>query len=142
MDRGYNDYDLFDQLTRGGVFFVARIKKNASYVEISQNKLPITKRHILDDQHITLSNGSKYRKVAIFNEVNEQYLEFITNNFDLAADTIAQIYKSRWNIETFFKSVKQNFKIKTFVGTSKNAVLIQLWIALTAILILTYLKYK
>ena len=141
MDRGYNDYKFFERLSRDGVFFVTRLKQNACYEELKEQQLPSSKSHLLEDKTILIGN-CKYRMVTVFDEVNEMYLELLTNNFTLSADTIGRIYKDRWKIETFFRNIKQNLKIKTFVGTSENAVLIQFWTALIAMLILAYLKFK
>ena len=141
MDRGYNGYNLFNRLSNDGVFFVTRIKQNARYKELKNQPLPCNKRHLLEDVMIQIK-GVKYRLVTVFDEANEMFLELLTNNFKLSADTIGKIYKDRWKIETFFRNIKQNLKIKTFVGTSENAVLIQFWTALITILILSYLKFK
>ncbi len=141
MDRGYSDYNFFKKLSSDGVYFVSRIKINAKYEEVENRSLPDSKRHVLEDQIIMLG-GAKFRKVTVFDSVNEQYLELVTNHFKLSADTIGEIYRDRWKIETFFRTIKQNLKIKTFVGTSENAVQIQIWTALIAMLILTYLKFK
>lgn len=82
------------------------------------------------------------RLIDFYDEATKKTLRFLTNNFHLAATTIAQIYKSRWHIELFFKWIKQNLKIKSFLGTSKNAVLTQIWIVMSYYLLLTYIKYQ
>jgi len=115
---------------------------------IKENPLPDhADQHILLDELILLdpfNSGTSYperlRRVVVYNTENEQLIELITNQFSWTASTIAELYKQRWQIEIFFKTVKQMLKIKTFVGTSKNAVLIQIWTALITILILKYLK--
>jgi len=103
----------------------------------------------LSDERICLQGvltRSKYSKelrlIRYYDEENKKMLTFLTNNFKLAATTIAQIYKSRWQIELFFKWIKQNPKIKSFLGTSKNAVMTQIWVAVCYYLLLTYIKYQ
>jgi hypothetical protein len=145
-DRGYNDYSLFAQWTAQGVFFVTRMKDNALYEVVGERDVP-QNRHILKDELIQLT-GSKaeekcpypLRRIEVYIPETNEILVFLTNNMDLGATTIAAIYKDRWQIEIFFKILKQNLKIKTFVGTSANAVKIQIWTALIAMLILRYLQ--
>ena len=145
-DRGYNDYRLFGRWTAQGVFFVTRMKDNALYEVVGEREVP-QNRHILKDQLIQLT-GLKaeekcpypLRRVEVYVPESNEILVFLTNNMDLGATTIAAIYKDRWQIEIFFKALKQNLKIKTFVGTSPNAVKIQIWTALIAMLILRYLQ--
>jgi hypothetical protein len=145
-DRGYNDYSLFAQWTAQGVFFVTRMKGNALSVVVGERGLP-QNRNILKDELIQLT-GSKaeekcpypLRRIEVYVPETNEILVFLTNNMDLGATTIAAIYKDRWQIEIFFKILKQNLKIKTFVGTSANAVKIQIWTALIAMLILRYLQ--
>jgi hypothetical protein len=147
-DRGYNDYRLFARWTTAGVWFVTRMKDNARYEIVETHPVP-PHRHILSDQMIRLSGPHAaehcphlLRRVAVWNPEKEEVLVFLTNNVRLGATTIAAIYKDRWQIELFFKALKQNLKIKTFVGTSANAVKIQVWTALIAMLILRYLQLK
>ena len=147
-DRGYNDYALFGQWTAGGVYFVTRMKDNALYEVIGEKGVP-QNRHILKDEMIEL-RGPKaiekcpypLRRIEVYDPETEEVLVFLTNNLTLGATTIAAIYKERWQIEIFFKALKQNFKIKTFVGTSANAVKIQIWTALIAMLILRFLQLR
>jgi len=148
FDRGLIDYQQWGQWTKQGIYFVTRLKKNADYQIIKSKKVPRNK-HILKDQLIKLEgfySKSKcpyyLRLVQIWDAEKERMLTFVTNNLKLAAATIAAIYKDRWQIELFFKAIKQNLRIKTFVGTSFNAVMIQIWTALIAILILKYLKVR
>jgi hypothetical protein len=103
---------------------------------------------VLSDEQITLSGfytakdyPGKLRLVQYYDPEREVILEFLTNNFSLAASTIARIYKARWQIETFFKWIKQNLNIKSFLGTSPNAVMTQVWVAMCYYLLLTYIKY-
>jgi hypothetical protein len=147
-DRGYNDYALFGQWTSESVYFVTRMKDNALYEVIGANDVP-KNRNILKDEMIEL-RGPKaiercpypLRRIEVYDPETEQILVFLTNNFKLGATTIAAVYKERWQIEIFFKALKQNLKIKTFVGTSANAVKIQIWTALIAMLILRFLQLR
>jgi hypothetical protein len=147
-DRGYNDYLLFGKWTDQGVFFVTRMKDNALFEVVEEKPIP-QNRHILKDQIIRLT-GLKaeercpylLRRVEFYDAEKDTVFVFLTNNFPLGSTTIAAIYKDRWQIELFFKALKQNLKIKTFVGTSATAVKIQIWTALIAILILRFLQLQ
>jgi len=148
VDRGYLDYELFWSWTQGGVFFVTRQKDNAHYRVIEERAVP-QNRNILSDQLIELEGYYSHenypgplRRLEVWDEENEQLVVLLTNHLAFGATTIAAIYKDRWQIEIFFKTIKQNLKIKTFVGTSPNALLIQIWTALIAILVLKYLKHR
>lgn len=145
-DRGYNDYRLFAQWTDAGVYFVTRMKDNALF-EVVEEREPPHNRGILKDQIIRLTGpGAKakcphlLRRVEAVREDTGDILVFLTNHQSLGASTIAAIYKDRWQIELFFKALKQNLKIKTFVGTSANAVKTQIWTALISMLLLRYLQ--
>jgi len=147
-DRGYNDYRLFAKWIEDEVYFVTRMKDNALYKVIESRPLP-QNRSVLKDQIIQLSGIGAWekcpyplRRVEVWDEEKQQTLVFLTNHYEFGASTIAAIYKERWQIELFFKALKQNLKIKTFVGTSANAVKIQVWMALIAILILRYLQLR
>ncbi len=147
-DRGYNDYRLFAKWTEEQVYFVTRMKDNALYTVVEERAVP-QHRSVLKDQIVCLSSSTAWgkcpyplRRVEVWHEEKQQILVFLTNQFDFGASTVAAIYKERWQIELFFKALKQNLKIKTFVGTSANAVKIQVWTALIAILILRYLQLK
>ena len=147
MDRGYVDYLWLDALEFRGVFFVTRLKEGASI--LLEGEISTPKGNILADELISVPGSGKshnphrlLRRVIVWDEVNEREIVLVTNNFKLAATTIAALYKERWQIELFFKALKQNFKIKTFVGTSANAVYIQIWTALIAILLLKYLQMR
>ena len=145
-DRGYNDYSLFGKRTAQGVSFVTRMKNNTLYEVIKEQEIP-KNGHILKDEIIRLT-GTKadekcphpLRRIEVYNPEKDEILVFLTNNMKFGATTIAAIYKDRWQIELFFKALKQNLKIKTFVGTSANAVKIQIWTALIAMVILKYLQ--
>lgn len=147
MDRGYTDYSWYNALNSGGISFVTRQRKNANYRVLNRCDV-IKSKGITSDQTIQLT-GFKARNCTVplrrigyrDPETGKHYV-FLTNNFQLAAKTIAEIYKSRWQIELFFKWIKQNLKIKSFLGTSKNAVMTQIWIAMCIYLILAWLKFS
>lgn len=148
FDRGYINYKWYKQLENKGVFFVARQKSNASYRVIERRSVN-KQQGFRSDQTIRLTGFYKkkecdipLRRVSYRDpETGKRYI-FMTNNFKLSAKTIADIYKERWQIELFFKWIKQNLKIKTFLGTSKNAVLTQIWIAMIVYLMLAYIKFS
>lgn len=145
-DRGYNDYRLFAHWTQAGVFFVTRMKDNALFEVLDQRLVP-QNRNIVRDQTIRLTGvGAQdkcphlLRRIEALREDTGETLVFLTNHHQLGASTVAAIYKERWAVELFFKALKQNLKIKTFVGTSPNAVKIQIWTALIAMLLLRFLQ--
>lgn len=147
IDRGYTDYGWLWSLNLRKCFFVTRTKKDMAYRVIGQHE--VRGRGVLADETIELTvpqSAAKYpgkmRVVTYLDEESEKVYCFLTNNFRLAASTIAAIYKERWKIEIFFKWVKQNLKIKTFIGTSRNAVMTQIWIAMIYYLLLAYIKYQ
>jgi hypothetical protein len=147
-DRGYNDYALFGRWTAQGVYLVTLMKENAVYEVVGERKVP-QNRNILKDELIELRGLGAIekcpyalRRMEAYDPEKNEVLVFLTNNLTLGATTIAAIYKDRWQIETFFKALKQNLKIKTFVGTSANAVKIQIWAALIAMLILRFLQLR
>jgi len=147
-DRGYNDYALFGKWCANHIYFVTRMKENAAYKVVKIYPLP-RDRHIIRDEIIELTGVGAYekcpyqlRRIEFYNDEKQEALVFLTNHLNLAASTIAAIYKERWQIEIFFKALKQNLKIKTFVGTSANAVRIQIWTALIAMLILRFLQLR
>lgn len=147
-DRFYNDLFLLNIWDSKGVFFVIRHKDNLQYHVIKENPLPPKRyQHLLKDEIIELKNDDskqKYpqqlRRIAVWDDVNKQTIELITNHTDWAASTFAELYKSRWQVEIFFRDIKQLLHIKSFIGTSENAVMIQIWTALITILILKALK--
>ena len=148
IDRGYIDYDWFASLTSQEVYFVTRMKENAVYVVQEEFEVP-QNRNVLKDQLIYFPSQPKageepclFRRVEIWDEDKQESIVFLTNLLAFGATTIAAIYKDRWQVELFFKAIKQNLKIKTFVGTSANAVKTQVWTALIAILVLKYLQLK
>lgn len=146
FDRAYTDYTWYNLLNKNGIFFVTRQKSNATYELIERRSVSKT-QGLTSDQTITIK-GTKasdcpiaLRRIGFRDPETGKHYVFLTNNFKLAAKTIADIYKARWQIELFFKWVKQNLKIKSFIGTSKNAVLTQIWIALCMYLLLAYIKF-
>jgi hypothetical protein len=148
MDRGYVDYAWFGQLTTDGVVFVTRLKAAAAY-HVMETRQPPARSHVRRDEIIHLAGAQAaqdcphaLRRVEVWDPVQEQVLVFLTNDAGLGATTVAAIYKDRWQVELFFKALKQNLKVKTFVGTSANALHIQLWTALIAMLLLRYLQLK
>lgn len=143
FDRGYIDYDWFKTIDEKSAFFVTRLKEGMQYVVVSGGFCGTAS--VLTDERIEVASASypkELRLVRIYDPVRDEVFEFLTNNFSLPAKTIGDIYKSRWQIEAFFKWIKQNLKIKTFLGTSENAVLTQVWVAMCYFLLLAYLKYK
>ena len=148
VDRGYLDFKWLYSLTVSRVSFVTRAKKNFKYEVTGQHKKPKGKG-VLRDETVCMVNYSStqdypdtLRRVEFYDEEKKKILVFLTNNFKLAASTIAGIYKSRWQIELFFKWIKQNLKIKSFLGSSKNAVMTQVWVAMCYYLLLSYIKYQ
>lgn len=148
IDRGYNDYEWFAEMTRDGVFFVTRMKTNTIYAVEAECEVPAN-GNVLRDQIIRLPGlrnaGEEpvlFRRIEYWNQDKHEILVFFTNLLHLAASTIAAIYKGRWQVELFFKALKQTLKVKTFLGTSANAVKTQIWTALIAMLILKYLQMK
>ena len=148
FDRGYMDFGVFGAYQQNGVFFVTRAKSTLKYTVLGQHPLPCRKG-LLFDQEIQLSEQAQLydyphtlRLVGYKDPETGMVYRFLTNNFKLAAATIAQIYKSRWEIELFFKWIKQNLKIKSFLGTSKNAVMSQVWIAMIYFLLLSFIKHQ
>jgi hypothetical protein len=149
-DRGYNDYELFGRWTEEGVYFVTRLKDNAVYRAVKNLPVPQTRSGgVIKDQLIRFTGlGAKAKcahelpLVTFHDAEQDRSFEFLTNNFKLASSTIAAIYKDRWAVELFFKALKQNLKIKTFVGTTSNAVKTQVWTALITMLMLRFMQLK
>lgn len=148
FDKGFNDYAWFQRITDEKAFFVTRAKENAKASFVGQHEEPKAKGVIFDEiielnaPKARQNCPSRLRRIGFLDSETGNYFEFLTNNFTLAAGTIAKIYKGRWQIEVFFKWIKQNLKIKTFLGTSKNAVMTQIWVAMCYYLLLTYVKYQ
>ena len=148
MDKGYTDYSLYSYWTAEKVFFVTRLKDNATYEVIETRELPVN-RNILSDELIKFT-GYKARKdcpiplrrITVWDAENQKEITLLTNHYDFGSTTISVIYKDRWQIELFFKAIKQNLRIKTFVGTTENALYIQIWTALIAMLLIKFFQLK
>jgi hypothetical protein len=148
FDRGYADYDWFAALDAQGVFFVTRLKDNADYGVVERRPVPESSA-VRRDEIIFLYKAARgshldlfLRRIEVWDEEQKRILVFLTNHRGFAASTIAAVYRQRWQIELFFKALKQNLRIKTFVGTSSNALQIQIWTALIALLVLKYLQLR
>ena len=142
FDRGYTDYNWWDSLDKSGVYYVTRMKSSAVFELIERRPGPRPKK-IQDDWKVRLKGSETLQRIVFFyDEEEKDEYAFITNAHHLNAKTIADLYKERWQIELFFKWIKQNLKIKGFLGTSPNAVLSQIWVALCVYLLLAYLKFK
>jgi len=148
MDRGYLDFFRLYRLTKACAFFVIRAKKNLACQRVYSS--PVDRSTgLICDQIIVLTSPvslqfypNKLRRIKLRDTETGKVLVFLTNNFDLPATTIAQLYRSRWQIELFFKWIKQNLRIKAFYGTSENAVKTQIWIAVTIYLMIAILKKR
>jgi hypothetical protein len=148
VDRGYCDYQLYADWDKQGVYFVTRQKSNAAY-EVVKNFLPPQNSNIRADQNIRLTSAAAakvfpglLRRVVVWSEEHKCDIVLLTNKLDLSSTTIANIFKDRWEIELFFKVLKQHLKIKTFVGTSANALKTQIWTALITILLIKYMQFR
>jgi len=147
FDRGYADYDWWLGLEQQKVFFVTRLKDKADYAVMEKREVP-EKGNVRKDEVIILmklaAEGQEcfLRRIEVWVEEKQEIMVFVTNHLKLAASTIAAIYKDRWKIELFFKALKQSLKVKTFVGTSENAVQTQIWTALIAMLLVKYLQLR
>ncbi len=147
FDRGYNDYAFLYSIKEGYHTFVARLRSDAHILPLES--FAVTEKGVLKDQRIGFvldealeDYPEDLRLVTYHDEVHNKTYRFITNNFEFSAKTIADIYKARWQIELFFKWIKQHLKIKTFLGTSKNAVLTQIWVAMIYYLLLAWIKFQ
>ena len=147
MDRAYNDYSLWGAWTGRSIWFVTRLKDDALYEVFASRPVP-QNRNILSDQVIVLGGDKAQekcphllRRIVVWDEKNQREIVLLTNHLQFGATTVAAIYKDRWQIELFFKALKQNLKVKTFIGTSENALRIQIWTALIAMLLLKWMHY-
>jgi len=147
FDRGFTDCAWGKSLSEKNIRFVTRLKRRMPYT-IQERRKVTWKENVTSDQTIRLK-GSKakaydlvLRRIGYRDPETGQHLFFLTNDFDLAATTIAKLYRERWQIELFFKWIKQNLRIKSFFGRSRNAVLTQFWIAMIAYVLLAYLKFQ
>jgi Transposase DDE domain/Domain of unknown function (DUF4372) len=143
FDKAYINYKQFEAFTARNIFYVTRQKTNADYVSIEEFELPNDAQHILKDERIEITYKDnkeeikqQMRRVAFFSEKYGKAFVYITNNFEMTAVEIAAIYAQRWQIETFFKKLKQNFPLTYFFGDNANAIEIQIWCALIALLLL------
>lgn len=148
IDKAYNDYGWYNLLTKKGIFFVTRQKTNAKY-QVIERHLVVKSTGVTSDQTIRLTGIQtkkkcpiQLRRIGYRDAATGKHYVFLTNNFKLSAKTIADVYKARWQVELFFKWIKQNLKIKSFIGTSKNAVMTQIWIALCVYLLLAFIKFQ
>ncbi|MDH3903198.1 MAG: IS4 family transposase [Xanthomonadales bacterium] len=142
FDRGYTDYRWYQELTEDGVFFVSRLKSNA-IVTPGRKRRGRKSPGVVEDREIRLGKLSEtFRLVTCLDKETDITYQFVTNALDIPAQTVADLYKERWQIELFFKWIKQNLRVKSFLGTSMNAVKTQLWIALCAYLVLSFLKFQ
>jgi hypothetical protein len=147
FDKGYTDFAWFSALTAAGVFFVTRLKRQADY-RVIERRVPPQDRGIECDQIIRFRGRYTRKKCpdalrrVVLRTPGGDRLEFLTNHLTLGASTVARIYEDRWQIELFFKALKQHLRVKTFVGTSANALHTQVWTALIALLLLKYLQLK
>ena len=145
MDRGYIDYEWFVQLSHQGVYFVTRLKDNAAFTVVEDRPIAAG-TGVRKDQSVYFHSQAApdrehfFRIVEVWDEGKQRSFTFLTNHFQFAAKTVAAVYKDRWAVELFFKAIKQNLKIKTFLGTNANAVKTQIWTALIAMLVLRYLQ--
>ena len=148
VDRGYVDFAWLWSVHQTGAFFVTRLKKSLNWTRVVSH--PVDKSIGLRcDQEVLLSSlrlknlyPNRLRRISFRDETQNRTLVFLTNNFTLPSETIATLYKARWEIELFFKWIKQNLRVKTFYGTSPNAVKIQIWIAMIVYLKLAILKER
>jgi putative transposase len=148
FDKGYVDYQWFKSLTDQGVFFVTRLRAKAVYTV--KERLPVKRETgVCSDQVIQLNSAHAFkrgapalRRIGYRDPETGKFYQFLTNHFGWSAQTIAAIYKDRWQVELFFKAIKQNLKIKAFVGTSRNAVLTQLWIAMITYLLVAIARHS
>lgn len=146
MDRGYLDFSRLYNITKSGAFFVIRMRKRISWKRVYSHQID-KETGLICDQTVVMTyrkSAADYplhlRRVKFRDEENNQTLEFLTNNFELPALTIAKLYKQRWQVELFFKWIKQHLNIKSFFGTSKNAVETQIWIAISTYLLIAIIK--
>ncbi|APU49163.1 IS4 family transposase [Acinetobacter junii] len=148
FDKGYVDYQWFAQLTLQNVSFVTRLRPKTVY-QVKSSRSVLATKGIIADECIELSSAyakkrgapELLRRIEFYDTDKKRTFEFLSNNFHLAASTIAAIYKDRWKIELFFKAIKQNLKLKSFLGRSRNAIQTQIWIALIAYLLVNFAKH-
>jgi len=148
FDRGYNCYELFEQMSLAGAFFITRLLDNAVYqiVELFPLDPEAVRQGVVGDHRIRLgvpaTQVSVYFRMIIYQAPDGRFFRFLTNRCDLPPLVICDMYRYRWQIELFFRWIKQNLKVKRFIGRSENAVLIQLYAALITFLLLQILASK
>ena len=136
FDKGFTDFQWYATLCQRGIYFVTRLKINADYLVVERRKTNhlknISSDQIIQFQGVVSRKNLPYnlRRIRSKDPQTGKYIVLLTNQFEWSANTIAQIYKDRWQIEIFFKALKQNLKVKTFVGTSDNVLYIQIWTAM------------
>lgn len=148
FDKGYIDYQWFAQLTNQNISFVTRLRPKTVY-QVKSSRKVLQCKGIIADEWIELSSPhaqkrgapKRLRRIEFYDAAKKRTFEFLSNNFHLAASTIAAIYKDRWKIELFFKAIKQNLKLKSFLGRSRNAIETQIWIALIGYLLISFAKH-
>jgi hypothetical protein len=149
FDRGYLDFAWWNDINNSGKFFVTRTRVNQKFHLVGQHA-PCHDSSIISDElvkQISWNNekqkyGDTIRRVRYLDKESGEIYEYLTNNKELKSTEISKIYKDRWRIELFFKWIKQHLKIKTFLGTSQNAVLSQIWVAMSYFLILSFIKFQ
>lgn len=146
FDKGYNDYEQYLEWTLADIYFVTRQKENAVYENLEEFEIEDeTDPGILKDEKIEVDKDGKkieLRRIAYWHQPDKKVYEFITNNFELSSEKIAEIYKNRWQIELIFKRLKQNFPLKYFLGDNQNAIEIQIWVSLIIHLIMKVIQRK
>ncbi|MFC1452185.1 IS4 family transposase [Verrucomicrobiota bacterium] len=149
MDKAYHDFALYRKWTKAGIWFVTKLKSNADFRVVKRLKVP---KHpdVWADELIEFGgaaakrqgiSGMRFRRIVVWDPDNLATVVLLSNHLQFGATTITRIYKARWKIEEFFRALKQNLKVKTFVGVNANAVRIQIWTALIAMLLLKYLAF-
>jgi transposase len=149
FDRAYIDYEWWNEMDQNEITFVSRTKSSLNIFVTGQHKERKLEPGVLADEEVIFGDyqamdkyEKKLRRVRYYDEEGKKEYAYLTNNFELTAKQIADIYKDRWQIELFFKWIKQNLKIKTFLGTSQNAVMAQIWVAMIYYLLLAYIKFQ
>jgi transposase len=149
VDKAYIDFSWLYSLSQNKCFFVTRAKNNMDYALIGQHTPPCPEKGLIADEIIELAGyytcrkyPKRMRMVTYLDKETGKTYQFITNNFDLSPFTIARLYKERWQVELFYKWIKQNLKIKSFFGNTKNAVMSQIWAAMVYYLLLCYIKFQ
>lgn len=149
FDKGYVDYAAYEKFTQSAIYYITKLKDNAKYISEMEIDIPESADSgILKDEIIQLKYGEnkklihKARRVAYWDGEKNKVFVYVTNNVDLDAESIVNIYRKRWQIELLFKRLKQNFPLKYFLGDNVNAIEIQIWTAMIANLLMTLIKSK